>query len=263
VSNQPTRTSSKAGKCLSVNEILTYLTGGLPPAEQEAAERHMDECRLCTDAVAGVESLPRREDYDEGVEALRARVRVLSASVVRVGPTPVWPRLVWSQTLALAATLGVAVGAGIFLSRPSPAESLFAAHFEPYPSTRPVVRGDAATDATSRALARYEAGDYTAGIAAFEEILGREPNDAVALFYAGLSHLATNEPQRAAESLRRVVALGDPELRPAAEWYLALSHLRMRDVAGARTWFERIAAAPGFYREKAAGLVAELDRLPR
>ena len=92
------------------------------------------------------------------------------------------------QYLTLAATLVLGVGAAIVLTRPGPGEALFQRSFEPYPSTRPIVRGS--STAGSTALALYEARDYRGALAAFEDSLGREPNDAAARFYAGLCRLA-------------------------------------------------------------------------
>jgi tetratricopeptide (TPR) repeat protein len=184
------------------------------------------------------------------------------------------------QYLTLAASLAVGVGATIYLTRPAPGEALFQRHFEPYPSTRPVVRG-AVSDGGSNGLALYEARDYRGALAALEDSLEREPKDPVILFYAGLSRLALGEALEATLDLEQVLRLGDDEIRAPAEWYLALAHLRSQDPAGtwyrylalarqdrhdlapARARLERIAESGGFYQDKARKLLSDLQGLDR
>ena len=150
------------------------------------------------------------------------------------------------------------VGATIYLTRPGPDEAVFQKHFEPYPSTRPVVRG-ASTGGPSRGLTLYEARDYQGALAALEDDLEREPNDPVALFYAGLSRLAMGQAREAIPDLEHVRRLGENDLRAPAEWYLALAHLRSHDLAAARARLVLIAESEGFYRDKARKVLTDLQ----
>jgi tetratricopeptide (TPR) repeat protein len=127
---------------------------------------------------------------------------------------------------------------------------------------RPVVRGGT-TVSRSDALSLYEARDYRGALAAFEDRLLREPNDAVARFYAGLCRLALDQDREATLDLEQVLRMGDEELHAPAEWYLALTHLRGNDPAEARPHLERISRAGGFYQDKARALLSELDRLEK
>jgi hypothetical protein len=163
------------------------------------------------------------------------------------------------QYLTLAATLVLGVGAAVYLTRPGPGQILFQQHFEPYPSTRPVVRGGS-TDDRSSALALYEAGDYRGALVALSDGLKAEPNDPTIFFYRGLSRLALGQAQEAAADLEQVLRLPESELQAPAAWYLALAHLRANDLAAARSNLERIAKTGGFYQNKARGLLAELER---
>jgi hypothetical protein len=85
----------------------------------------------------------------------------------------------------------------------------------------------------------------------------------VARFYAGLCRLALGQVREATLDLEQVQRLGDEELQAPAEWYMALAHLRGARPAEARPHLERIAGGGGFYRDKARGLLAELDRLEK
>jgi tetratricopeptide (TPR) repeat protein len=250
--------TDETSPCLTASEILAYLDGELAVARRAEVDRHLDECRLCGTAIEGVAGLEWREGFLRSTEALRGRIRARTTIEVtaaaarrasRFRPTP--------QYLVLAATVLVGVGTAIVLSRPGPAESLFRRNFEPYPSTRPVVRG---APGSPTALALYEASDYRGALAALEDALRREPNDSVARFYAGLCRLALGQTREATQDLEEVLRQGQGELREPTEWYLALAHLRLNPVE-ARSHLERIAAGGGFYKVKARTLLGELDQL--
>jgi tetratricopeptide (TPR) repeat protein len=253
-------------QCLTAPEILAYLEGGLTEDRRAEVGNHLDTCRLCGDAVEGVAGLEWREGFLRSTDALLKRIRARSAAVATAAAPPLRrpaPRFRQAaQYLTLAATLVVGVGTAVVLTRPGPGEVLFERHFEPYPSMRPVVRGGAEAD-SSRALDLYEARDYRGALAAFEQELGRAPNDAMARFYAGLCRMAVGRDQEATLDLERVLRLGEKELHAPAEWYLALIHLRGNDPAEARPHLERISAAGGFYQDKARALLSELALLDR
>jgi tetratricopeptide (TPR) repeat protein len=257
--------TDKPRQCLAAPEILAYLDGGLPEGRQAEVDRHLDECRLCGAAVEGVAGLEWREGFLRSTESLLARVRTRATTAVTAASAGRRPAARFRhapQYLTLAATLALGVGAAIVLTRPGPGEALFRSHFEPYPSTRPIVRGSSAAG-PSNALALYEARDYRGALAVFEGGLSREPNDAVGRFYAGLCRLALGQVREASLDLEEVVRLGDEELRAPAEWYLALAHLRGPSLAEARRHLVRIAGAGGFYQDKARALLTELDRLEK
>jgi tetratricopeptide (TPR) repeat protein len=251
--------------CLSPAEVLACLSGTLAAGRKAEIDRHVESCRLCEAALEGVATLEWREGFLRSTDDLRARVRARAAPAATAAAATRRraPRFRHApQLLALAATLVVGVGTAIVLTRPRPGEALFRQNFEPYPSTRPVVRGDRAA-ASPGALALYEAGDYPGALAAFEETLRRDPHDPGARFYAGICRLALGRSQEATADLEQVLTVGHEDLRAPAEWYLALARLRANDPAGARAHLERIAASEGFYRVKARALLSKLDRLPK
>jgi tetratricopeptide (TPR) repeat protein len=139
---------------------------------------------------------------------------------------------------------------------------LFRRTFEPYPSRSPVVRGDRAAASTD-SMALYEAGDYQGALTGLEDRLRRDPNDPVMRFYAGVCRLALGHAREAIVDLETVAQTADEDLRAPAEWYLALAHLRANDLAEARTRLQRVAARNGFYRDRAAALLHEVDRLQK
>jgi tetratricopeptide (TPR) repeat protein len=246
--------------CLGAQEILAYLDGELNGRRRDEIDQHLDECRLCGEAVEGVAGLEWREGFLRSTDSLRARVRARTAATAAAARRPLVPRFRPRPAqlyLTLAATLVAGAGTAVILTRPGPGEALFQQYFEPYPSTRPTVRG-ARPDGRVDALARYEAGDYRGALAGLEDRLGRQPDDPVSRFYAGVCRLALGQAQEATLDLEQVLRQEEKDLHAPAEWYLALAHLRSKDPAGARPHLERIAGAGGFYRDKARALLAEL-----
>jgi hypothetical protein len=267
--------------CLAASEILSYVDGELAEGRKTEIDRHLDECRLCGAAVEGVAGREWREGFLKSTERVQARVRARTGAAVRAtaGARRPAPRFRPApQYLTLAASLVLGLGAAVYLTRSAPGEALFQRYFEPYPNTRPIVRGGSAAG-RSNALALYEAGDYRGALAALEGSLEREPGNSEARFYAGLSRLALGQAAEAALDLEQVAPGGESELRAPAEWYLALAHLRSQDpaetwylalarqrrpdLAAARSHLERIAGAGGFYQSRARELLSELDRLDR
>jgi tetratricopeptide (TPR) repeat protein len=249
--------------CLGAEEILAYLDGQLTEQRTAEVETHLDQCRLCGEAVEGVAGLEWREGFLRSTESIRARVRARTAAAVTAAAATRLPVLRFRSTrpaqlyLTLAATLIVGVGTAVILTRPGPGEALFQQYFEPYPSTRPTVRGEARSNSPD-ALARYEAGDYRGALEALDGRLERQPEDPEARFYAGLCRLALGQVREATLDLEQVLRLGEEEFHAPAEWYLALAHLRSDDPAGARPHLDRIAGAGGFYEDKAQALLSAL-----
>lgn len=262
--------TDNTNRCLTAPEILAFLGGELQEGRRAEIQAHLDVCRLCEAAVQGVAGLEWREGFLRSTDSLLARVRTRTAAAVTAAAAarpparrPLLRRLqAPPQYLFLAATLVIGAGTAVLLSRPGPGDELFQQYFEPYPSTRPTVRG-ASPDAGSGALPLYEARDYEGALAAFDERLSVEPNDGAARFYAGICRLELGRLEEAESDLDRVVRLGDRELLAPAEWYLALIKLKAKDPEAARPRLEKIASGGGFYQEKARRLLSELDRISK
>jgi tetratricopeptide (TPR) repeat protein len=251
--------SRELDECLAPQTIVSYLNGSLRDDEKAEVDRHLDECRLCAGAVEGVTWLEARQEYLTSADSVLTRLRLRAASgapSARQSPSRVWSARPY---LALAATLVIFGGVTAYLTRAGGNEALFQQHFEPYPSTQPVVRG-AATDTVSHALLLYESRDYRGALAAFEQVLKERPNDPAARFYAGLCQLVLGRSADAISNLEETRKLGAGELEGPAEWYLALGYLR-HDIGEARSRLQRIAAGGGFYADQARALLPALDRL--
>lgn len=250
--SQNEKTRAHRTECLTARELVAYATREVPPEKLAELEEHLSDCRLCLDATAGVRELADAESFVGTVESLNAKVRHRSKARARLNPS-------WQQLFALAATLVLGVGGAVYLFRTAPNEALFSESFEPYPSTAPQVRGESQRGALAQALARYEAGDYARALDTLEGLVQEQPRDAVAVFYAGVSQLALNRPREAVSSFERALAAGKTELSEPAQWYLALSYLKLNETPNAELTLRRIAGSSGFYKGRAEALLARLE----
>jgi tetratricopeptide (TPR) repeat protein len=248
--------------CLSAEEVVAYLNGELRGDEKTEVDRHLDECRLCAGAIEGVAWLEPRQDYLNSAGSIRTRLRLRNATGTPAArQSRAW---VWSaqRYFALAATVVVVAGATVYLTRPDAGDALFQEYFEPYPSTQPIVRG-ASADVRSNALMLYESSDYRGALAAFEDSLKAQPDNATDRFYAGLCQLALGRGPEAVSHLESMRKVGGNELQAPAEWYLALAYLRSHNLGEARSQLKRIVDGRGFYAERARVLLDKLNRVAR
>jgi tetratricopeptide (TPR) repeat protein len=249
--------NDELGECLSPQTIVSYVNGTLPDNEKARVDRHLDECRLCAGAIEGVAGLESRQEYLTSADSVltRLRLRAVAPAPVRESTARLWSA---RSYLALAATVVIVAGLTAYLTRSAADDALFQQYFEPYPSAQPVVRG-ATTDAASHALVLYESRQYDAALAGFEAALKERSNDPVARFYAGLCQLALGRNADAISNLEETRRLGAGELEQAAEWYLALAHVRSRDIGEARSRLTSIADGAGFYADRARAVLRALD----
>ncbi|MFN7986693.1 MAG: tetratricopeptide repeat protein [Thermoanaerobaculia bacterium] len=238
-----------------------YLRGELEEPAASAFEEHYFTCDSCFAALEDLRSLR--------TELVRSRKAVsLTAAMAR--------HLPWLGLAAAVLALGVA---GTFLlsrERPAPTpepdavttpSSRFAelARVEP-PAWTPVrLRGseDEAGRRFREAMEKYEKGDWAAALPILRDASQLDPSAPGASFYRGGCALLAGDPAEAAESLERVVALGDTPYLEEARFYLAKARLAKGDAPGARNELLRIAREDGRRRAEARLLLGRLDALGR
>lgn len=176
---------------------------------------------------------------------------------------PVW--------MAVAASVILLAVVGYFtLSGGSRTPSeIFDEHFSSYevPGT---FRGgvDTAKGADSLKMAQYgQAFDvYTAGafkeaIPLLEEIKASYPEERMASFYLGLSHLELGQAKEAIPSLEKAGRGSYTPFGRQARWYLGLAYLKNGDLDSARTSFHEFEYKGGGYQKAAQEIVKELEKL--
>jgi len=85
------------------------------------------------------------------------------------------------------------------------------------------------------------------------------PDNSTVHFYAGISHLALNDLERARSSLQKTIADENSQLTEPAEWYSGLLYLKENDLEKARAILNNIISMDGMYKERAMELLNRLN----
>jgi len=243
----------EASLCLNLDQMIGYVDNKLAPAQRLQIEAHLDECRLCSEAVDGVRIYPDKSELREMTGAPSYDIHLRPAIIEFL-------RNNWKSAYAIAATLVIGLTSLFYLTRDNPNQTLFAESFHRYPSPASLVRGEQAGGKLAAALGQYEAENFSAALKIFQEILAAEPSNTVAHFYAGLVCLEMKDSPGAMMHLQNALADKSHELAEPAAWYLALAYLQKNDIAQAKSRLSQIIADDGAYKEKATRLLERLGQ---
>lgn len=245
------------GSCLSLEQLTEYVEDKLSPKERSEAERHLQDCPLCRDAVDGLSSYRGEQDFREMVNEVRERIRPRRRRDEEQGSLKIWYAM--AAVIVLAAIGAISY---VKLAQPAVNEVLFAEYFSPYPSTKPEIRQPVATseDPLEAALSAYDRDKSPATMRLFEKVLAEEPDNITALFFVGNLYLLRNEPEPAIEALEKVASAEANQFTTSAKWYLAMAYLLNNDVADCREILSELSSSSGFYQNKARALLERLDR---
>lgn len=226
--------------------IDRYLSG-----EMDAGEKQAFEAELATNAQLA-EDLATQRDMDAflrrkaGRETLKSQLQDMSGpyfQAEKAAPKIVGiprRRLLWAAGLAAAAALA------FFVLRPlllSPSYERYAQ----FPQLALAEKSSGTRD-WSEAETAFNEGNYAAAEPMLEAYLEAFPGDRQAQLFLGICKMELDRHEEAREIFRGF-ADADPSLRDYAEWYLALSYLKTKDIVGCREVLKDIPASSGFYEE--------------
>lgn len=113
------------------------------------------------------------------------------------------------------------------------------------------------------AMEPYERDDFAEAERRLAELLARNPGEAEAHFYRGVSLLMLGRTPEAVAPLRAAIKTGEGALVAGARWYLAIALLKHGQPTEALEQLDALSAAPGARRAEAAQLRQEvLARMP-
>jgi len=229
-----------------------YLLGKLSDSEMEQFDTHLLECVDCQDALERLVAL------QDAIAQQREAIAAESSSSLSH-----W-RWVW---VAAAAVLIVGLGVTSWLTRSRSerldlAELAELASFKPPPYEAPLLRssGDQEEQFFQKAMERYVVGDYAGAIPDLEAAAGLSPDDAASRFFLGVCQLATEAPEAAIGSFKRVVALEPNPYIERARLYLAKAYLLMGQVEEAKSELESLVDLAGEDEKEARDLLERLSR---
>ena len=172
------------------------------------------------------------------------------------------PMLTRARLINLAAVLVLVAAIGtmfLFLgddAKKTP-EELYAGYFTPYANIIEV-RGDT-MNLLLEGMTAYSSRDFKGAAELLSKYSDSNPDDLNALFYLGLSEIASGNPYVGIQQLEHVIVKGGL-LKEQAEWYRALGLLRMEEVEACKAALKPIDENKDHdYQKKASEL---LDALP-
>jgi len=240
-----------ASSCLNLDQMIGYVDNTLALQQRPQIEAHLDQCRLCSEAVEGVRLYPDKSELREMIEPPSHDIHLRPAMIEFL-------RNNWKSAYAIAAMLVIGLTSVFYLTKDDPNQTLFAKSFYRYPSPASLVRGEQAGGKLATALGQYEAENFAGALKIFQEILAAEPGNTTAHFYAGLVCLELKDSPGAIVHLQNALADKSHELAEPAAWYLALAYLQKNDMAEARSRLRQIITDDGAYKEKATKLLERL-----
>jgi tetratricopeptide (TPR) repeat protein len=160
--------------------------------------------------------------------------------------------LKWAATVTVLAVLSLVV----YLYTNNSNQDLFLAYYTTYPNVEsPVLRSDAGGEAVWRL---YENGDYEMAYQQFEQALIIDGQDLASQFYLGICALELNKLNAAEEAFANVAADKEGAYFEQAQWYLALTYLKVEKQDIAIQGLEEIITTNSGYSKKASALLGEL-----
>jgi tetratricopeptide (TPR) repeat protein len=244
--------------------VERYVQGALAEDERAAFEDHYFECATCLERLEAMQALP---------EAL-ARRRIAPAAAIR--PRRMGSAVAALSTLAAAAVLWVTLAPRIGLApspppteaptpQPPSADPLAGlralGRLDPPAYDPPKLRGAPPPEDLASAMRRYTRGDYAAAASGLEPVVRRDPRDATAGFFLGVSYLLTDRLDDGVTELRRTIALGDTPYLEEARLTLARAHLRAGRPDQALDELEQVITLHGDHEDEARELIRDVGRL--
>ncbi len=240
--------------CMSVDQMIDYVKNRLPDKQRQQLETHLNECRLCSEAVEGVRLYPDKEELREITGSAKRFSSLHSPWVNFLSKN-------WHGAYAVAAAFFIGLTALVYLNvKEKPHEAAFAEYFAPYPSAIPLVRSRQPQNKLEAAFDKYAAKNYAAALPLFQELLTADPRRTTFIrFYMGISYLGTDEPETAISIFQKEIDDSTGQFHDPAEWFLALAFLKANDAEKCKSILERIVLRPGIYQARATSLLKRLE----
>ena len=234
--------------------IDRFLHGKMSPQERVAFEQkikedpdlaaEVEETSILLESILYAKEKDRLLDKIRRVESeLEGEGFFTNLPAATIKPKTFWQQLSTVNTMAIAAVVGLLLVALYFFRPVSGIHDVaFNSFFQPVPHELSMVldRLDGigfATpdklreDALKQALLPFADGKYLAAGKALETFLVTYPNDPIAREYRAISLLAQDDAPGAVVLLKPLAEDNSFVYQESAQWYLALSYLRLEDPA--------------------------------
>jgi len=270
-----------------IEQIERYLLGELTDEERTALEQRMktdpefaDEVSFMRDIInvskqEGRQHLREHLKKAEQKEAakIEAEINQETEAEKKWNKTNFINRRNWIYW-ATAAAAAIFVGLYFGIITPSGlGKKIYNEHFEPYPNkVIPSTRGIEVPENFAhfsqeeynlvvRAMKHYQRGNYKEASELFEQHVNRKKENAALIFYKGISQLKSGKEKQAEENLRYILNNKESEFRQEAQWYMALTYLKVNEIESARETLKKISETTGHpYKNKAEKVIGEIGK---
>jgi len=245
--------------CLKPEQIRDYLSEQLDEDQRFDVENHLIDCPLCTDAVEGfannynVDDLPEL-DFLQTIEATTS-----SSTIVKKLPT----RKNWVMRIAASfLLLSIPIG-GYLYWQSNATERIIAANF--MEKENPVIGALRSGDnslitntSLQNGLEAYQNKQYDSSLKILTDVLNKEPENALANYYSGMSAAKLKNWQIAEKQLE-ITRINVPEYYDEATWQLIAVHLLQNKKPAAETLlYELIENDKSHYQKKALEILKKI-----
>lgn len=220
--------------CLNLDEIIAYSNNEIAPAERRQIESHIQNCKLCSEAIDGFRHSDGELQFRQAVDDLQLAMhrKLMKKSNLKQN------RHIY---YAIAAMFVIALVSAFYLLQEKPLhERAYAHYFKIYPNTLPLVRGESTTNLFQQAMMEYELENYSNSLRILDQLISREPENEAAYFYAGMCQLISGNAESAAKHFEKILYNAHSKFRDPAGWYFGLSLLKQGKVENAETVFQSI-----------------------
>ncbi len=242
--------------------LVQYLDGELSPEERLQLENELKQNTAMQQELENL-TLAKQAIKNYGLKQKVSAIHIEMMKEMTATEKPVKTGVIRSiarRTMKIAASLLIVLlGFGVYQYVSVSPDKLFAEKYQPYSLS--VSRGTADADAMENA---YKERNYTTVINLFTGLqnAGQKEN-----FLAGLAYLAINDYAKGIVSFNKVQSLnnaaGASIFKDDAEYYLALSYLKNKEIKSALPLFASIRNNPDhLYNDKVtAGFIRKLKLL--
>lgn len=210
----------------------------------------------------GAETIAGQDGQTSDGEAAGSKLGTETVADPETGrPNKKETKVIRLRPLLAAASVALLIGLGawlLFFNHPDlNNDQLYAANFAPYENVvHPIERGEQSEDLKSRAFTAYEDADYPLALELFEELQAQQVDSYIA-FYEGIVLMQLNQHREAIPLLEGYLD-DNGQLKDRAQWYLALSYLKLDELEKSKAQLETLVAQQGFKAEAARELLQKM-----
>ena len=269
-----------------IEQIERYLLGELTDEEEKTVEQRIktdpefaEQVDFMRDFMSvseqkGREHLRKNLKKAEQKEAkkIEAEVNQETEAKKKQNKSNIINRRNWFYWATAAAAVFIGLYVGV-IAPSTHGNKLYNEYFEPYPNeVIPFTRGEEVPEnfthfsqeeynLVARAMKHYQRGDYEEASELFEKHVERKKENADLIFYKGIAQLKSGREEQAEMNFSYLLNLKNVEFQQEAQWYKALTYLKMNDTEDAWEILREISETPGHpYRNKAKKVIGEISK---